>query len=167
MTPILRLHTLPDDERILRGSNQDLSFPLHREIKKLIQEMKLTVKRAPGIGLAAPQVGRNWNLAVINLAEFGVPPFVLVNPRIVSKSIKKTRMQEGCLSIPGVFGTVRRPAKVEVEALNEGGKRITIKADNLLAKVLQHEIDHLNQVLIIDKFEKPKSSLAESNIPKL
>ncbi len=151
MTKTLRLHTLPKDEEVLRAKNQELSFPLPKDVNKLIEDMKATVKKAPGIGLAAPQVGKNLMLAVINLAEFGIEPFAIINPRIVSKSIKKTDMEEGCLSMPGHFVKVRRPAKVEVEAFREDGRKLRIKADRLLAKVLQHEIDHLNATLIVDK----------------
>ncbi|MDP3993913.1 MAG: peptide deformylase [bacterium] len=150
----LRLRTLPSEESTLRGKNLEIQFPLSAEILDLIEDMKLTVKKAPGIGLAAPQVGKNLMLAIINLEELGVKPFAIINPRVISKSIKKTEMDEGCLSMPGQFGPVRRPAKVEVSAYNEQGKKVLIKAGKLLAKVLQHEIDHLNAVLIIDKMEK-------------
>lgn len=154
MAKLLQLHTLPKDEHILRAPNQELEFPLPKDTRKLIDDMLLTVRKAPGIGLAAPQVGQNLMLAIINLEEIGIPPFVIINPRIVSKSIKKTLMEEGCLSIPGQFGIVKRPAKIQVEAWNRDGKKIVIKADRLLAKVLQHEIDHLNRTLIADKFVK-------------
>lgn len=150
----LKLFILTKEEKVLRASNQEVTFPLSPEVKKLIEDMKLTAGKAPGIGLAAPQVGKNLQLAVINFEDFGVAPFVVINPRIVSKSIKKTVMQEGCLSIPGFYGIIRRPAKIEVDALNEEGKRMRIKANGLLAKVLQHEIDHLNGALIIDKIKK-------------
>lgn len=154
MAKILRLHTLPNDEAILRAPNVELSFPLPSEIRELIEDMELTVKRAPGIGLAAPQVGHNLALAIIRLEEFGLGSFALVNPKIISRSIKKTVMEEGCLSIPKVFGNVKRPARVEVTGYTPDGQRLHLKADRLLAKVLQHEIDHLNGVLICDKFEK-------------
>lgn len=150
----LRLHTLPNDTNILRARNMELGFPLTVDIKKLIHDMKITVKQARGIGLAAPQIGKNFMLAIINLEEFGMEPFAIINPKIVSKSIKKTPMEEGCLSIPGFYGTVRRPAKVQVEAYREDGQKLLIPGDLLLAKVLQHEIDHLNAILIIDKVEK-------------
>ena len=156
MSKILRLHTLLKDEKILRAPNQELGFPLSKDMRKLIDDMLLTARKAPGIGLAAPQVGQNLMLAIINLEEMGIPPFVIINPKIVSKSIKKTLMEEGCLSIPGRFGLVKRPAKIQVEAQNAAGKKIIIKADRLLAKVLQHEIDHLNGILIEDKFVKQK-----------
>lgn len=154
MSKILRLHTLPADEKILRATNAELAFPLSERLKALIEDMKLTVKKAPGIGLAAPQIGHNVMLAIIHLEEFGIESFPIVNPKIVSRSIKKTVMEEGCLSVPKVFGEVKRPAKVEVIGYTEDGKKIHIKTDKLLSKVLQHEIDHLNGVLICDKFEK-------------
>ena len=154
MAKLLRLHTLPKDEAILRAQNKQLTFPLEDDILDLIDNMLLTVKKAPGIGLAAPQIGENLMLAIINLADFGIKPFVLINPKIVSKSIKKDLMEEGCLSIPGVFGKIKRPARVEVVGYNEKGGKIKIKGSKLLAKVIQHEIDHLNGILIRDKFAK-------------
>lgn len=150
MAKKLRLHILGKDDEILRADNQELSFPLSDEIKDLIEDMKLTVKKAPGIGLAAPQVGKNLMLAIINLEELG-EPFAIINPKIVSKSIKKTDMEEGCLSIPGQYHVIRRPKKVEVSAYTEDGHKILIQGDEMLAKVLQHEIDHLNATLIVDR----------------
>lgn len=154
MAKLLRLHTLPKDEPLLRAKNGEVEFPLSKSMLTLIEDMVVTVKKAPGIGLAAPQVGKNLMLAIINLEEIGIKPFAIINPKVISKSIRKTPMEEGCLSIPGVFGMVRRPAKIEVETQNIDGAKIVIKADRLLAKVLQHEIDHLNCTLIADKFTK-------------
>src|SRR3990167_9102557 len=99
MSKILRLHTMPGDEKILRAPNKELEFPLDKKTLELIEDMKQTVKKAPGIGLAAPQIGANLMLAVIHLEEFGLATFTLINPKVVSKSIKKTIMEEGCLSI--------------------------------------------------------------------
>lgn len=151
MVKIRKITKLDTDEIVLRKKNEELIFPLSREIKQLIEDMKVTVQKAPGIGLAAPQVGENVKLAIINLPELGAAPFGLINPKVVSKSIKKTEMDEGCLSIPGKFMKVRRPARVEVAALSESGKTVHFKADGLFAKVLQHEIDHLNAILIVDR----------------
>lgn len=146
----LHIYTLPRDEKVLRTPNDELTFPLSSAIRELIEDMKLTVQKAPGVGLAAPQVGKNFMLAVINLEELG-QPFVIINPKVISKSIKKTLLEEGCLSIPEFFTSIKRPAKVEVEAYTETGRKILIRAEKLLAKVLQHEIDHLNGKLIIDR----------------
>lgn len=146
----LRLYTLPSDEKLLRAENVEVVFPLAKDVVDLIEQMKVAVKDFKGIGLAAPQVGRNLRLAVINLEELGVPPFAIINPKILSKSIKKTILDEGCLSIPKHYIDVKRPAKVEVEAQKEDGSRVVFKASKLFAKVLQHEIDHLNGKLIVD-----------------
>ncbi|OGE79255.1 MAG: peptide deformylase [Candidatus Doudnabacteria bacterium RIFCSPHIGHO2_01_FULL_46_14] len=154
MPKTLRLHTLSQDEAILRAPNIELTFPLSKDVLELIEDMKVTVKKAPGIGLAAPQVGANLMLAIIHLEEFGIEAFALINPKVISRSIKKTAMEEGCLSIPKVFGQVKRPAKVEVTGYTQEGRKVHIKGGKLLAKVLQHEIDHLNGILIADKFEK-------------
>src|SRR3989344_7701676 len=108
MPNTLRLHTLSQDEAILRAPNIELTFPLSKDVLELIEDMKATVKKAPGIGLAAPQVGANLMLAIIHLEEFGMPTFTLINPQVVSKSISKSLMEEGCLSIPKIYGTVRR-----------------------------------------------------------
>lgn len=150
----LRLYTLPKDEKTLRARNEELTFPLSKDVLKLIEEMKAAVTDFKGIGLAAPQIGHNLTLAVINLDHLGIAPFAIINPKVVSKSIKKTIMEEGCLSIPGKYGNVKRPAKIEVEFHRGDGKKVLMKADKLLAKVFQHEIDHLSGILIIDKFEK-------------
>ncbi len=152
----LRLHILPKDEPVLRAVNAEITFPLSKELKECLSEMKSAVQEFKGIGLAAPQIGKNFRLAMINLQELGIKPFAIINPLVVSKSIKKTEMEEGCLSIPKFFVKIRRPAKVEVEAYREDGKRVIIKADKLLAKVLQHEIDHLNGTLICDKWDIKK-----------
>ena len=151
MAKILKMYILPKDQSVLRAENAEIRFPLSEQIRQLIEDMKLSVKKAPGIGLAAPQIGKNLKLAIINLAEMGIPPFAIINPQVISKSIKKTEMEEGCLSIPGHFQKVKRPAKVEVVAYNEKGQKVVIRGDKLLAKVLQHEIDHLNATLIVDK----------------
>ncbi len=149
----LKLSVLPDSESVLRAPNAEVSLPLPSKIQALIARMKEAVKEFRGIGLAAPQVGKNLMLAVIDLESLGGKPFVIINPQIISKSIKKMEMEEGCLSIPGRFVKVKRPVRVEVEFQREDGKRVILKADKILAKVLQHEIDHLHGVLIIDKIK--------------
>jgi peptide deformylase len=140
--------------KILRTSVEDVAFPLNKNIKRLLKDMLDTVKKAPGVGLAAPQVSKNLNLALIYLEDAGVPPFAIINPVIKEASQETTVIEEGCLSMPGVFGEVRRPKKITVEFSDLSGKRITITDDTFLARVLQHEIDHLHNILIIDKLGK-------------
>ncbi len=149
---ILPLAKLP--ARILRTPVNNLSFPLKKDELRLIKNMVDTVRNADGVGLAAPQISQSLNLAIIFLEHVDLPAFPIINPKITKYSKQTTVMEEGCLSMPGVFGEIRRPKKITVEAYNMNGEKFTITDDTFLARVLQHEIDHLNNVLIADKFEK-------------
>lgn len=145
---VLPILTYPN--KILRDPTEPVVFPLSSEMKKLTRDMIETVKAADGIGLAAPQVGRSVKLVVINLEQSGVAPFALYNPRVVSRGFKKVEVEEGCLSIPHVFGMVKRPAKVTIQAQNAKGESVAFSDDAWVSRVAQHEIDHINGVLIID-----------------
>lgn len=149
---ILPILVYPNE--VLRQSTAPVTFPLSGELKKLTKDMIDTVRHADGIGLAAPQVGKSVKVIVVNLEKSGIPLFVLYNPRIVSKSFKKITVEEGCLSIPGVFGMVKRPKKVKIEAYNAEGQKIVFTDENWIARVVQHEIDHINGILIIDHIKK-------------
>jgi peptide deformylase len=127
------------------------------EILKLVKDMIDTCKKANGIGLAAPQIGKSLRICVINLEHIGLPPFALINPKIVKSSWKKSDMEEGCLSIPGVFGMVKRPVKVTVKATNIEGNETKFVADGILARVIQHELDHLDGILFTSKMHKQTS----------
>jgi len=120
------------------------------EQEKLIKDMFDTMYSNEGVGLSACQVGIAKQIAVVDIGE---GPMVFINPEIVRK---KGRMvsEEGCLSVPGVFLKIKRAKEIEVEALNEKGKRFKIKAIGLLSYCLQQEIDHLSGVLIIDRLPK-------------
>ncbi len=149
---MLPIKKYPD--KILRTKGKELSFPLSPAQKKLVKNMFDTVRGANGIGLAAPQVGESLQVIVVNLEHLGVPAFAVINPKIISASRKKTDMEEGCLSIPGVFGIVSRPEKIVFSGQDINGKTIKVECDGLLSKVIQHETDHVNGVLIIDKIKK-------------
>lgn len=149
---VLEILTHPNE--ILRKPTRPVTFPLTQEIKNLTRDMVATVRKAEGIGLAAPQVGKSVKVIVINLEKSGLPLFVLYNPKITSRSFKKIEIEEGCLSIPGVFGMVKRPKKVTVQAQNAEGKTIKITDEGWVSRVAQHEIDHINGILIIDKIKK-------------
>lgn len=140
--------------KILRTPTANLTFPLSKDMKRLILNMVDTVKAANGVGLAAPQVSQDLNLAIIYLEEAGLPAFPIINPTITRYSKETTVIEEGCLSMPGVFGPVRRPKKITLEAYNMNGEKFTITDDTFLARVIQHEVDHLNCTLIKDKLEK-------------
>jgi len=122
-----------------------------REIVKLIDHMVETMHAAPGVGLAAPQVGE---LVRVIVAEVGGELIALVNPEIIEKSGSQT-FTEGCLCLPGVEAPVERAKKVVVKGLNRYGEKVKIEAEDLLATVLQHEIDHLDGVLFIDRVKDP------------
>ena len=122
--------------------------------KQLLEDLYDTLKVSKdGVGLAAPQVGVLRRAIVVDLSmdeENPQGPFKLINP-VITKSSGSQVCREGCLSIPGKLGDVTRPNKVTVEALDEKGKKVVIKAEGLLAVVFSHEIDHLDGVLFIDK----------------
>lgn len=147
---ILPISKLP--AKILRTPVEEIILPADKQFIKLLKNMVSTCKAASGVGLAAPQIGQNLNLAIIYLEEMGLPVFPIINPKIVKASKETEEMEEGCLSLPNVFGKVVRPKKITMEAYNLSGEKFEITDDTFLARVLQHEIDHLNQTLIIDKF---------------
>jgi len=140
---ILEIRKYPD--KILRKRCEDIEEVASYE-RKIFSEMLFTMKYFKGIGLAAPQVGL---LKKIIVADIGEGEIMLANPKII-KLKGKDRMVEGCLSIPQAQVDVERAYEVIVEGLNEKGEQIEIKARGLLARVLQHEIDHLEGKLIID-----------------
>jgi len=123
-------------------------------IAKLVSDMLTACRAANGVGLAAPQIGKSIRLCVINLEHMGLPPFPLINPKIVKKSPKRVEMEEGCLSIPNVFGMVKRPEKITVEAQNLDGEKHKFEASGMLSRVIQHEVDHLDGVLFTSKMIK-------------
>ena len=131
---------------------------IDREIKTLVADMFETMYEAPGIGLAAIQVGESRRVVTMDLAkkEEGKEPRVFINPKVIWTSEEKAIYEEGCLSIPEFYADVTRPAKVRVRYLNLEGNENEIEAEGLLATCLQHEIDHLNGVLFIDHISKLK-----------
>lgn len=150
------------DNPILRRKTSAVKDPLDPAVQRLIDDMIDTMREAPGVGLAAPQVAISQRLAVIeyapgseDLPEDVEPPdpklFVVINPEIVTKSTEMVAGVEGCLSIPGYAGTVMRHAAITIKALNRQGRPIKIKAKGWLARIFQHEIDHLDGVLFIDR----------------
>jgi peptide deformylase len=142
---ILPIRTFGDP--VLRTKAPEVGA-LREEHKQLIKDMIDTMRAAPGVGLAAPQVGVLERIFVWEVEdEHGA----VIDPVIVERSDRTEEEEEGCLSLPGLVFPVRRPAGVVVEGLNEHGERIRIEADDLLARVFQHEIDHLDGVLFPDR----------------
>jgi peptide deformylase len=136
---------------ILRKKTEKIKNPLAEDVQKLIKDMTQTLRGVKGLGLAAPQVGSSMRLCIV--ADEG-KIFALINPAVKSRLRKKLIMEEGCLSLPGKFFPVARSEKIKVRYLNEAGKKAKMKAEGFLARALQHEIDHLDGILIIDHIKK-------------
>ena len=150
---IRKIREIGDD--LLRKKSRPFE-EVDEKARELLEDMYETLKQTPdGVGLAAPQVGVLRRAIVIDLSmeEDGPGPFKLINPVIVKRSGEQV-CREGCLSVPGKLGDVIRPKKVVVEALNEKGEKVRIKAEDLLAVVFSHEIDHLDGVLFVDKADE-------------
>lgn len=128
------------------------------KLHKLLDDMADTMYDAPGIGIAAPQIGILKQITVIDLSEDGSELIELINPEITVKE-GSTSSEEGCLSIPGYRATVKRAEKVVVKAQDRTGKEFEVEGEELMSFCLQHEIDHLNGVLFIDKLSRLKKSL--------
>jgi peptide deformylase len=145
---ILPIRTFPDPvlkQKAKRVRNIDGS------IKKLIRDMIETMHSEPGrVGLAAPQIGVSLRVIVIGIPE--EEDIAIINPEIV-RSRGERSIDEGCLSVPGYFGQIKRAESVTVKGRDQDGKEIRIKAEELLAQALEHEIDHLNGVLYLDHLE--------------
>ena len=169
--------TLP--EPVLRRKAKPIT-KFDKELQTLIDDMIETMRDAPGVGLAAPQVGVSERLAVIEYAEDeddedetegaenpAKPKqlFVIINPEIVKASEEKVNGIEGCLSIPGLIGEVERHEAIQVKALNRYGKPVKLKVDGWMARIFQHEIDHLNGVLFTDLSTRVWKPTSEEETP--
>lgn len=138
------------------------------DVQKLIDDMIETMYAAPGIGLAAPQVGVSKRIIVIDVSvkeTEKTPLLVLINPEII-RTEGEIESEEGCLSIPGYITTVKRAERVLVSGLNRDGKEILIEGEGLLSRALQHEIDHLNGILFIDRISSIKREFFKKRYKK-
>ena len=151
---ILDIRVLGDP--ILRQATTPVST-ITDELQRLIHDMFDTMYHARGIGLAAPQVGRTERLAVLDLGD---DPFVIINPVIVQSASGRAKAEEGCLSIPDIYADVERPKSVTMRALDRNGATFEREATDLLARCLQHEIDHLDGKLFLDYLSVLKRTAA-------
>jgi peptide deformylase len=148
--------TLP--QTILRHKAHKVS-DFGPNLQTLVDDMIETMRQAPGVGLAAPQVDESYRLIVV---EYGdeeneeTPPklYVMANPEITRASLETVLGTEGCLSVPGIQGDVERLDGITVKGLNRHGRPMTVKANGWLARIFQHEIDHLDGILFVDRAEK-------------
>jgi peptide deformylase len=139
----------------------------HDLIRGLIPRMFATMYKAPGIGLAAPQIGLGVRMAVVDVAEGDKrEPLVMVNPEIIAKSTEVSVREEGCLSLPAQFAEVTRPARIKLRFEDAEGARREIEAEGLLATCIQHEIDHLDGVLFVDYLSSLKRNMIMRRLAK-
>lgn len=158
--PPLEIHYLGD--RVLRQPAKRIS-KVDDDVRTLIRDMLQTMYSADGIGLAAPQVAVNKQLLVVDCdpENSATPPLVLINPVIKSAGKELCTGQEGCLSIPGVYLDVVRPEMIVVSFKDENGRPQKIKATGLLSRAIQHEMDHLNGVMFVDRVDNALSLTQE------
>ncbi len=146
--------------RLIKPTDGDL-------VRDLIPRMFATMYKAPGIGLAAPQISQGLRLIVIDLVpDEKKQPYALINPEIVAFSDELATREEGCLSLPGQYADITRPACVKVRYLDETGAKREIQGDGLLAACLQHEIDHLDGVLFVDHLSALKRNMIMRRLAK-
>ena len=158
---------LTEPDPILRKKCEPLE-KVDIDTKKLMDDMLETMYAAPGIGLAAVQVGILKRLVVIDISkgEEKKQPIFLINPQIIHRSKKTSVYEEGCLSLPGQFAEIERPAECTIKYIDYNGKEKDLKADGLLATCIQHEVDHLNGILFIDYLSKLKKDMIIKKLVK-
>ena len=154
-----KLVTLPDQILRTKAEAVDPKEITSDYYQKLVDEMIRVMHEHNGIGLAAPQVGVSERVIIVNHADGDLPVF---NPELSEFSWRKITDEEGCLSIPGVYGLVKRHYKLRVRGFDRSGNSLDMPAAGLLARGFQHEVDHINGVLFIDKVEK----ITRGNVPK-
>ncbi|MFA5124220.1 MAG: peptide deformylase [Patescibacteria group bacterium] len=143
---MLKILTIPHP--LLRKKALTIKNPLDKEIQKLIPQMVEIMLAKDGVGLAAPQIGQGIRLITVRHKDGNL---VMLNPQIIKKSMIKEWDEEGCLSVPNIYGDVRRCKKITVKFVDSTGKSRKLTGEGLLARVVQHEVDHLDGVLFIDK----------------
>lgn len=158
---ILEVTKLGED--ILRKKAEPVA-EINDEIRALVEDMFETMIEKDGVGLAAPQIGKSLRLFVV-IADDDVRR-VFINPQIIKTSTEVGEYDEGCLSIPQVYETIVRPLQVTVQAYNEKGRPFTLEADGLLARIIQHEYDHLDGILYIDRGDKNFAEKTENQFKK-
>jgi peptide deformylase len=158
---------LIEPDPMLRKKCEPVSV-VDNQLRTLMNDMAQTMYNAPGIGLAAIQVGILKRVVVIDLIKEGEEknPFFFVNPEIISTSKIKSKYEEGCLSIPGQFAEIERPSECNLKYLDYDGNKKELKATGLLATCIQHEIDHLNGILFIDYLSKLKKTMIIKKLSK-
>ena len=156
-----------EPDPILRRKSENLE-KVDDDLRRLLDDMLETMYSAPGIGLAAVQIGILKRLIVIDISKEKEKknPLFLINPEIISKSKNTSIYEEGCLSLPGHFAEIERPAECQVKYIDYDGKKKEIKANGLLSTCIQHELDHLDGILFIDYLSKLKRDMILKKLVK-
>jgi len=158
------------DHSILKHKADTIEH-LNDDIRTFIDDMKETMLNAEGIGLAANQVGSPLSITIIDISPVegyeSIKPMVMINPKITHYSDEETDYEEGCLSLPNLRELVIRPEAIQVSFMDEHEKMHTMEADGLLARVMQHEIDHLNGIYFTDRLTQLKRTLLQSKLRRI
>jgi len=160
MAKILKVQT-GENNPILRTKSVDVK-KFDSVLQKFAKDMKATMLKLDGLGLAAPQVGENIRMVIVtmNYDSKNASVTTMINPEILSHGDEVEIAEEGCLSIPGIYGNVERPTKITVQFADLNGEKFVLKLDELNARVVQHEIDHLNAILFVDRIKAGKKKNA-------
>ena len=153
---VRRLHLLGSP--VLRQRAEPVAA-VDDEVRRLVDDLFETMYAAKGVGLAANQVGLARRVAVVDVGAETPAPLVLINPRILCQSPETDVAEEGCLSVPEIFGDIERPVEIVVEALDKYGRRVRLETGGYQARAIQHEIDHLDGVLFLDHLSAVKRGL--------
>ena len=159
------------EEKFLRKRAADFDFQkfTKKEIQELINGMRKAMKTANGIGLSANQIGLDMQVFVAEAPQKNGPPkfYAIFNPKLTKQSSVKLPMEEGCLSVPKLYGDVERPEKITLAGFDKNQKTVKIKAVGLLARIFQHEVDHLNGALFIDKAKNVHEHTSGEKLEKI
>ena len=150
-----------EGDEILKKKSREVEV-IDDKVRELIEDMVETMHKYDGVGLAAVQVGILKRIIVIDIYDENTPIVKLINPKIIKQKGER-EVEEGCLSYPNKFAKVKRPKEVVVEGLNENGEKVTIKATELLAQALCHEINHLDGITFVDIMEPNSLQYVEPN----
>lgn len=159
---ILNILTLPD-KRLKTIAKPVEKFD--KQLQAFVADMLETMYQAPGIGLAATQVDVHQQIVVIDISEEKNQPLCLINPKVIKKEGQQIH-EEGCLSVPDIYAKVKRASTIEVEAQNEKGDVFTLQAEDFLAVVIQHELDHLKGIVFLDHLSVLKRKMALKKLEK-
>lgn len=153
--------------KILRQKSKDIE-KIDDSIIALAKDLQDTLETEEnGVGLAAPQIGVSKKMFILNLPSLDINNMIFINPEIIEKSEETDSLEEGCLSIPGIEAAVTRPFRIKLRAINLDGDEFECECDDFLARAIQHENDHLNAVLFIDKISPIKKAVLKKKLNKI